>query len=397
MIKMSRNISVTTDFVSGGGNVVVRKSVPVTIRLIPHNEGKGGWSQVWFYFLVEGITPGEIIVLELDRGIPKSSGISPQIFFSYDQEVWGLTDVGTSVVKENRDFFKYEHIASGSKIWFAYDLPYTPNHLEKLLVPLIQRNANAGVFTLCKTRNNHDNLGIHMGPYKDGPDIKYGIWLQARDHAFESGSSWVIHEMAKWLMSEHPEAVALRNCSDIFIVPIVDTDGVVEGRTGKYREPYDHWMNWGYESSYWPEVNAIKSKIRNLADENRMDLFIDFHGPGGESHPYFTIPFENLLPYDLQKKNRLNFFQILNAKVFDEEARRTQSMTQFHYSERPWDNHILGSSHEWVTIKANKHSVALTIEVNMNTPLSTQEGYRSEAIVLGRAISKYFTDGYLIR
>src|SRR5690606_31005583 len=110
MSKMNNNISVSTDFVNGGGTVSVRKSEPVTIRFSPHNEGKGGWSQVWFYFMAEEMAPGEEIVLELDRGNPKSSGISPQIFFSYDQKVWGLTDTGVPMVKEGRDFFLYKHI-----------------------------------------------------------------------------------------------------------------------------------------------------------------------------------------------------------------------------------------------------------------------------------------------
>ncbi len=35
-----------------------------------------------------------------------------------------------------------------------------------------------------------------------------------------------------------------------------------------------------------------------------------------------------------------------------------------------------------------------TLEVNMNTPLSTEDGYRSEAVVLGRSISNCFSNDY---
>src|SRR5690606_29478158 len=127
---------------------------------------------------------------------------SPQIFFSYDQKVWGLTDTGVPMVLEGRDFFVYKHITRNSKVWFAYDLPYTPEHLENLLIPLIQKNSNAELFTLCKTRNNRDNRALHLKPYENSQKVKFGIWLQARDHAFESGSSWVVHELSKWLMSD---------------------------------------------------------------------------------------------------------------------------------------------------------------------------------------------------
>tara|TARA_Y100001972_G_C7655357_1_gene329944 strand:- start:1653 stop:2825 length:1173 start_codon:yes stop_codon:yes gene_type:complete len=387
---MGKNISVSTDFLSGGGHVKVQASAPATIRFSPHDEGDGEWSRVWWHFSVEGINPGEEIRLELDKG----GGVSPQVFFSYDQKVWGLTDEGETETIEGKEFFVYKHTVKASRVWFAYDLPYTSEHIDTLLTPLIKKDKFAEVLTLCSSRKNRPNTGFRLNPSQRNLSPKYGIWLQARAHAFESGASWVLHELAKWLVSGEAEAVALRNNALITVVPIVDIDGVSEGRTGKYQKPHDHWMKWGDEPSYWPEVDKIKSGIRELAQKDMADLFIDFHGPGGKSHPYFILPFESELPFVKQRNNRAKFFSCLKAKPLDEQARQRQSMTQIHYSERPWDNTILDSSHEWVTAKANEHSLAFTIEVNMNTPLSTQDGYRSEAITLGKAISTYFVDGY---
>lgn len=390
---MVKNVTISTDFASGGGEVSIHQIDPLKIRFTPHNEGRAGWSQVWWYFLLDGVSAGEEITLELDRGDPKCEGISPQVFFSYDQKSWGLTNTGRDLVKEGRDFFIYKHTVRGSKVWFAYDLPYTTDHVENILVPLVHNKSTSKVITLCKTRNNRTNLAFNLKPYDENTIPKYGIWLQARAHAFESGSSWVLHELTKWLLSNDPKAVALRNSSDITIVPIVDVDGVTEGRTGKYQEPHDHWMRWGDDPSYWPEVGSIKSNIENLAQQNLVDLFIDFHGPGGLSHPYFIIPYSKDLYSDKQRKNRSQFFDVLNAKELDENAKLSQSMNQIHYSERAWDNKVLDSSHEWVTANGNDHTIAFTIEVNMNTPLSTQDGYHSEALTLGRAISNYFVNG----
>lgn len=72
------------------------------------------------FFMVEGLTPGDVIVLQLDRGDPKCAGISPQIFFSYDQKVWGLTDTGVPEILEGRDF----------KVFFRR-LPQEGNFLNK--------------------------------------------------------------------------------------------------------------------------------------------------------------------------------------------------------------------------------------------------------------------------
>src|SRR5690606_14630622 len=109
---------------------------------------------------------------------------------------------------------------------------------------------------------------------------KHGIWLQARAHAFESGASWVLHELAMWLMSGDERARVLRETASIYIVPIVDVDGVVEGRTGKNQAPYDHNRGWKEVPNHWPETRATQSILADLAKQNKVDMYIDFHGPG---------------------------------------------------------------------------------------------------------------------
>jgi hypothetical protein len=382
-------MNVFTDFPGGGGSVTLIDREKNTIRFMPHNEGQGGWSQVWWYFAVDGCKPGEQMILQLDRGEPLIAGISPQVFFSYDQVSWGLTDVGQYEIADGKEYFVYRHMVRSNRVWFAYDLPYTPEHFNTILLPVAERSGSGHVFELCKTKNDRSVYTIEIN---ENPELqkKTGIWLQARAHAFESGASWVLNELALWLLSDDLLANQLRKQARIFITPIVDVDGVVEGRTGKYQKPYDHWMGWDEEPSYWPETKAIKNHIKNLAEANMADLFIDFHGPGGLSHPYFIIPDADKLPYPEQRSNRKNFFKALDAKELDEEAKLYQSMTQIHYSERSWNYDIQDASHEWVTMNTNRHTLALTIEVNMNTPLSHFDGFHAEALVIGQAIANYF-------
>ena len=194
----TKKISVSTNFFSGGGDISVISYDPITIRFKAHNEGEGGWGQVWWYFMVEGITPGEQVILQLDRDEPISAGISPQIYFSYDQNVWGLTDNGEPAIIEAREFFVYKHTVRGQKVWFAYDLPYTPEHIDLLLIPEAIRNHNVEVFELCKTKNNRSVKAFRFDDRNNSNKRKFGIWLQARTHAFESGGSWVLHELARW-------------------------------------------------------------------------------------------------------------------------------------------------------------------------------------------------------
>ena len=393
----SEEISISTDFISGGGSVSLVQSEPSTFLITPHNERQAGWSQVWWYFRIDGLVPGEEIILKIDQNEPKCSGISPQAFFSYDQSTWGLTNTGNLEEINGKYFFVYRHKVRNSTVWFAYDLPYTPDHIEKLLVPAANNNPHAQVYELCKTINNRTVKAFKIIDESTSADNKYGIWLQARAHAFESGSSWVLHELVLWIMSDHPDAVKLRSCAEITVIPILDVDGVVEGRTGKNQFPYDHNRGWENEMSHWPEINIIKTKLIEMADNNMLDLFIDFHGPGGQTHPYFIVPHLKDLPYEKQKANRTSFFNVLNAKELNDEARQTQSMTQFHYSPRSFEKNDVSSSSKWITHKTNEHTLSFPLEVNMNTPLSTLEGYRKEAIAFGKALSKYFSNNLHLR
>ena len=151
---MGKNISVSTDFLSGGGHVKVQASAPATIRFSPHDEGDGEWSRVWWHFSVEGINPGEEIRLELDKG----GGVSPQVFFSYDQKVWGLTDEGETETIEGKEFFVYKHTVKASRVWFAYDLPYTSEHIDTLLTPLLHGEASPSFSSVLQPKLIHSSV-----------------------------------------------------------------------------------------------------------------------------------------------------------------------------------------------------------------------------------------------
>lgn len=390
--EIGNSLHASTEFVSGGGSVSLVKNDPITLRLKPHNQSDGGWSQVWWYFKLEGVRPGEEVILQLAMGDPKISGISPKATFTYDQISWGLTNTGKPEVIDGQEFFVYKHVVKNNEVWFAYDFPYTPEIMDSLLLSKASRDKGVDVFELCKTNKNQSVKALSLNASNAG-DEKYGIWLQARCHAFESGSSWVLHYLADWLLSNAQKAQALRKIADITIVPIVDVDSVVEGRTGKMQQPYDHNRGWDERPGYWPEVRSIKERIKKLAKQNRADMFIDFHGPGGGSHPYFIVPVSEHLPAEKQRQNRAQFFEALNANPMTDELAQTQSMTQICYSERTTEINK-GNSASWVIMNSTDNIVGLTLEVNMNTPLSTREGYRSEAITLGQAMADYFVGGH---
>lgn len=132
--------------------------------------------------------------------------------------------------------------------------------------------------------------------------------------------------------------------------------------------------------------------LAELMRKNRFDMFIDFHGPGGFTHPYFIVAAEESMK-PKQRTNRAKFYEILQARPLDDAAKKRQSMTEFYYSARPLKMDDLSSAC-WLTLNGNDHTVAMTLEVNMGTPLSTREGYRAEGIAVGNALARYFADNH---
>src|SRR5690606_13364222 len=140
----------------------------------------------WWHFQVEGVTSGKEIRLHLELGEPAVQGISPQICFSYDHDLWGLTDTGKPGQIGEKEAFVYRHVTKGSKIWCAYDIPYTPHQVDAL-IEKVKKDDVVAVFELCKTRKNRTVNALRITG-SNGTARNHGIWLQARAHAFESGA-----------------------------------------------------------------------------------------------------------------------------------------------------------------------------------------------------------------
>lgn len=378
--------TVKQDFPGTGGVIDKLDITGKKIHFRPHNEQGGGWGQVWWYFRVDGLTPGDNLTLQLAQDVPPGDGIAPQAYYSYDQKNWEMTARGAKVTEQDVPCFVYQQQVSKSTIWFAYNIPYLPEHSEPLLKQARRLRKEVEVFELCRTSAGRSVPAFRVGK-KATSTPKPHIWLQARAHAFESGSSWVLHEFTLWLLSSDPTAKSLRAKVDFTIIPIVDIDGVVEGRTGKNHPPHDHNRDWEAAPPVWVEIAEIKAGLKKLTDNNSLAIFIDFHGPANQSHPYFISPSDDFLTVAQQEKQKA-FFTALDANEMTKEAAKTQSMDHFHYTLRAINP--LNSA-GWVVGHSTPEVIAVTLEVNMNTPLSTNDGYRKQGVALGKGIARYFS------
>jgi hypothetical protein len=217
-----------------------------------------------------------------------------------------------------------------------------------------------------------------------GAAQRFGIWVQARQHAWESGSSWVCQGFAEWLLGGDPSAQWLRQNAEIFIVPIMDVDNCATGNGGKDALPQDHNRDWS-DKPHWKEVAAAQKEIAALSAERRMDVFLDLHNPapGDKQAFFFNAPPQLFTPQTGANCER--FFKLAREEitpVMPMLEQPKESGPSYH----PLWRQISGN---WVLAHGNPQTIAPCLETPWNTERSTVDGYRAVGAALAKAVQEY--------
>jgi hypothetical protein len=249
------------------------------------------------------------------------------------------------------------------------------------------RAGYAEAFTLARSAEGRAVPALRIVAPGVPESERLGIWVNARQHAWESGSSWVGAGFLHWLTSTDPRAESLRRRAIIYFVPIMDVDNVERGAGGKNQEPHDHNRDWS-DGPHWPEVAAAQEHILALDAAGGMDLFIDLHNPAaGDKQPFiFAAPAEILT--DLGQKNLESFLNAARAEITGPLALAEKPRESGPNYDKNWTR----ISKNWVTRNCRPHVVAVTLETSWNNPNSTQDNYRRVGRELGLAVERYFRE-----
>ncbi|MEW6306799.1 MAG: M14 family zinc carboxypeptidase [Verrucomicrobiota bacterium] len=359
---------------------------------MPGGDPQRGWP-CWWYFRVDGLGKDERLTLSLtgsdrparnsgkDTGKPLASGwaMPARAAFSTDGKTWQHTAPG----KREGAAIRYEVTGAAGPLWVAWGPPFTPRDTDAMLAEATKRLPAAKSFELAKTREGRSVRGLHVNESK-GPNVP-AIWVHARQHAWESGASWVARGFVEWLTSDDQDARWLRSQAEIFIVPIMDVDNVATGNGGKEAAPRDHNRDWD-EKPVYPEVAAAQQRLREFTMAQRLALFIDLHNPApGDARPFFFVGPDELLP-EPARTNRGKFLSLAQAHIngpLPVEAKPRVTGPGYH----PLWRQISG---QWVNANGNPHTVAVCLETSWNTPNSTTDGYRTVGRQLGLTVAEYF-------
>lgn len=370
-------LQVTSDFSSGSAKVEAIDQEKRVVRVLPFTPKGRGWI-VWWYFKLSGIRPGETITLEV--GNPPWS-TPERAAFSLDNKTWTQTAPG----EKRGSWMTYRQRVDGPEAWFAWGPPFTPEDAKQLVDHAAAKLPVAVAFELCRTREGRPTPALVIHQPDGDNDPQFGVWIQARQHAWESGSSWVCQGMVDWLVSDDPRAESLRKRAKIYIVPVMDIDNVAIGAGGKEQKPQDHNRDWS-DRPHWHGVAAAMEHIRRENMAGRFDLFLDLHNPA----PSTKQPFFFLAPSELvsppRRANTDRFLACCRLEMTGPLKFEGQTFESGARYDEAWRK----ISKNWVTMNTREHVVAVTLETAWNTPHSTTDGYLTTGRQLAMAVERYF-------
>lgn len=377
--RLRGEIQVDSSFSGGSGEVVQLDQGSRFVSLRPTPRPGRGW-ECWWHVRLSGLTPGESVTVEVG---PEPWATPNQASISDNGRDWRLSTMGRRVGKRIR----YTIEARSSTLEVAWGPPFTVEDAQTVVRETAAKS-DAQSFVLARTRGDRQTPALYFPARRETSQAdRRAVWLQARQHAWEAGSSWVAQGIIDWLLDDGPECRRLRESTDIYLVPIMDIDSVAIGAGGKNQTPQDHNRDWS-EQPHWPSVRAAQKRILELDRRQSLALFIDLHNPGASTRrPFFYVPPAAQLTLARQR---------LQQQFLGQVAR---SMTgplpftgQTQASGPGYDANWQRISKNWVARHAQDDLVTVTLETPWNTPHSTTDGYRKVGRQLAAAIAAHLAD-----
>jgi hypothetical protein len=383
-------LKVSTNFEGGSAKILAVNAEAQEVHISPGGDPKRGMPNWWFVRL-DDVDTNKPVVLEViarEEAVPGSDDPEKPLAagwalpncaaFSTDGTVWQQTAPG------GRDGGRtsYRVNAGSPTVWLAWGPPFTPQDATTFVEKNARDHSFARAFLLSWSREGRSVPALEIAEGDRPATNRPAVWINAREHAWECGGSWVAVGFTEWLVSDDAAAKWLRQNAQIFLVPVLDVDHVATGDGGKYALPQDHIRDWSAQP-HWPEVAAEEKRILALGKEKRMALFFDLHnGSPGQKLESFYLPRPPYVDEETAELQDRFFVCVRQAfgeiKLMDGIPANLERLPIWKQNASPW-----------IREQCGPRTLAFTVETPWNTRESTMEGYREIGRKLGLAAERY--------
>lgn len=171
----------------------------------------------------------------------------------------------------------------GPALYVARVEPYRLSDLEQLLTS-IRGHPRVEIIPIGKTFGGRDLEIVRIG----NPQAAHRVFLRARAHPWEAGSSWVAEGLIRRLLGDDAAAAEFLKRYCVWIMPMANKDGVALGRTRFNLRGKDLNRNWDKPSDpdLSPENHALEKWLEQMiADGKKPHLALELHNDGnGKLH-----------------------------------------------------------------------------------------------------------------
>ena len=166
----------------------------------------------------------------------------------------------------------------GPRLYVARTEPYRLSDLDHLLAS-IRENPRVAITPIGRTVGGRELEIVEIGDSK----APHRVFLRARAHPWESGSSWVAHGLIQRLLKDDEDTRRFLAGYSVSILPMANKDGVARGMTRFNARGKDLNRNWDTpaDPALSPENAALERWLEGrIAAGRGPHLALELHNDG---------------------------------------------------------------------------------------------------------------------
>jgi len=287
----SEEVTFSTAFEGGSiGRIEKVNEATFRVHVLGQQDERGrNRAATWYCFRMDHVQGRELTITLTDfvgeyNDVPGSCPMNEKIrpAMSEDGQNWNHAEDMTwdNEKKEATVRLKPQR----DSVWLATQAMY-PHSRFVALVEELKSLPHVRVEAIGKSVQGRDLILITVTDFTERDADKKTLWLQARQHAWEGGTSYVAEGAIRFAVSDKPEARALRKNNICIFTPMVAVDGCAMGLPRFNVHGYDpnrHWDEVNLRDKRYlelmPEVWYFKKAILNhVARGGRIDLMLNMH------------------------------------------------------------------------------------------------------------------------
>jgi murein tripeptide amidase MpaA len=241
----------------------------------------------WFYFRMDDVAGRNLTIrLAAFRGEYNERPSTPagpwmRPVFSTDNENWThFTEAGWD---EEKAELTLKVRATANTLWIAHVPPYPHSRVLALLAEM-KRSPHTSVEVIGETVLGRPLHLVTVTNFARPDAGKKVVWLQARQHAWECGTTFLVEGALRFATSNDPAAVKLRDTTIFKFVPMINVDSVVRGEVRFNANGFDpnrQWDEVDFKDKAWlernPEIWYVKKALLAQHARQPIDIGLNLH------------------------------------------------------------------------------------------------------------------------